>query len=433
MAGTTVLRLMLPIVAAVLFHSAAVLADDPSPADTGMPSIAGWEDFIAGLEALPAAMLAKLPQEMRNDPQIQQEVGRVIIESLTLSAIDVLGGDGDHPHFLPQLGELMNVGQPNADTIYRVARVTPGGTYRLRGKQGSINMPIIGQVGGAPSNSGENSDHPGPTRNYLDINSLKTDADGNFDVLLSAKRPDGYQGDWWELHPQTAKLLLRMVSSDWENEQDPTFSIERIDIPAGKSRPSAAELERRLRQLPVATRFMATMFVGHVAMLREQGYVNKMKILDVSQTGGLDGQFYYEGAYDLTDDEALIIEAKHPETCAYRSAILTNEVYETTDWYNNHSSLNGSQAKVDKDGMLRIVVSEKDPGVPNWLDTAGYPRGMVQGRWTNCSAQPVPSVKKVAVKDVRAQLPADTPIVTPEQREAIIRQRRSAFQQRPHW
>jgi hypothetical protein len=433
MAQTTVLRLLLPIAGAVLFNTATVLADDASPAEAGMPAIAGWEDFIAGLEALPAAMLAKLPQEMRSDPQIQQEVGRVILESLTLSAINALGGDGDHPHFLPQLGELMNVGQPNADTIYRMAHITPGGSYRLRGKQGSITMSIIGQVGTAPSDPEGNSDHPGPTRNYLDINSLEADAEGNFDVLLSPKRPKGYKGDWWALHPQTAKLLLRMVSSDWENEQDPTFSIERIDIPAGKSRPSAAELERRLRQLPMATRFMATMFVSHVAVLREQGYVNKMKILDVSQTGGLDGQFYYEGAYDLADDEALIIEAKHPETCTYRSAILTNEVYETTDWYNNHSSLNGSQADIDKDGMLRIVVSEKDPGVPNWLDTAGYPRGMVQGRWTGCSAQPVPSVNKVALKDVRAQLPPDTPVVTPREREAIIRQRRSAFQQRPHW
>ena len=97
----------------------------------------------------------------------------MILESLTLSAINALGGDGDHPHFLPQLGELMNVGQPNADTIYRMAHITPGGSYRLRGKQGSITMSIIGQVGGAPSDPEGNSDHPGPTRNYLDINSLE--------------------------------------------------------------------------------------------------------------------------------------------------------------------------------------------------------------------------------------------------------------------
>jgi len=119
----------------------------------------------------------------------------------------------------------------------------------------------------------------------------------------------------------------------------------------------------------------------------------------------------------------LIVEAKVPAKCVYRSLILTNELYETTDWYNNYSSLNDSQAKPDKDGVLRIVVSATDPGVPNWVDTAGYPRGLVQGRWTHCNSSPVPSVRKVAFTEVRTQLPSDTPIVTPAQREALIRER----------
>src|SRR3546814_11303144 len=77
----------------------------------------------------------------------------------------------------------------------------------------------------------------------------------------------------------------------------------------------------------------------------------------------------------------LFRSSKVPAKCGYSSLILTNDIYETTDWYNNLSSLNGSQVHIAKDGMLRIVVSAKDPGVPNWLDTAGYPSGAVQGRW----------------------------------------------------
>jgi len=72
-------------------------------------------------------------------------------------------------------------------------------------------------------------------------------------------------------------------------------------------------------------------------------------------------------------DEALILEAKVPARCTYWSVILTNEIYETTDWYNHQGSLNGSQLRVDDDGIIRVVISAKDPGVPNWLDTAGYP------------------------------------------------------------
>jgi hypothetical protein len=87
-----------------------------------------------------------------------------------------------------------------------------------------------------------------------------------------------------------------------------------------------------------------------------------MKALHVSQMGGLTGQSYYLcGAYDLNDDEALVVAAKVPQKCQYSSMILTNNINETTDLYNNHSSLNGSQYHVDKDGMLRVVVSAKDP------------------------------------------------------------------------
>ena len=145
------------------------------------------------------------------------------------------------------------------------------------------------------------------------------------------------------------------------------------------------------------------------------------------------GQFYYEGAYELNADEALVVEAKVPDKCTYWSIILTNDIYETTDWVNNQSSLNGTQAHVDRDGIFRAVVSAKDPGVPNWLDTAGYATGAVQGRWTECSAQPIPTVHKIALADVRKSLPADTPTVTTAQREQTIRERRMQAQLRPLW
>lgn len=122
-----------------------------------------------------------------------------------------------------------------------------------------------------------------------------------------------------------------------------------------------------------------------------------------------------------------------PTKCDYRSLILTNEIYETTDWYNNHSSLNGAQAAPDPDGKLRIVVSAKDPGARNWLDTAGYPRGIIQGRWTGCDSQPIPTVTKVKARDVLKTLPKGVATVTREERQKILRERRRALLERPHW
>jgi hypothetical protein len=395
-------------------------------------SVAGWDELIEGLRTLPHRMLAKLPEDARRDPQVQQEVGRLALQAFTSSALGALANDPDHPAFVTQIGQVLNVGQPNADTIYRVARIASDGVYRLRGLIGSLRMFNISQSPPSPGDPGFDPGVRGP-RTAHDIATLRVDTTGRFDVILSAERPAGHAGDWWKLEPTTNKLLLRMVSADWQGEKDPTLSIERLDMPVARPWPQARELEARLRRLPVSINFIALLFVDHVEMLRRDGFINKLKIFDVSQMGGLTGQFYYEGAYDLADDEALIVEATMPAQCRYRSLILTNGIYETTDWINNQSSLNDAQAKADADGVLRIVVSARDPGVPNWLDTAGHSQGLIQGRWFDCDTQPIPSVRKVMLAQLRTALPPETPVISPAEREAIIRDRRRAWQERPLW
>lgn len=394
-------------------------------ADT-VPAIAGWDAMVDGLRDLPRQMLARLPADQQNDPQMQQEVARLALAALGSVTLDTLGGDADYPQFLPTIGQVLGVGQPNADTIYRAARISPTGVYRLTGTRGSLNQAVIGQV--VPRNA-----ETGQGRAHLDINALPVDGEDRFSVIISAQRPEGYTGEWWELRSAANRLLLRLVSYDWASEVSPTLALERIDQPMGRGRVPAAVLEQRLRAMPVAMGFLGPMFVDHAEQIRAEGYVHRFKPLDMTSGGGLDGQYYYETVYDLADDEALIIETEVPAVCPYRSLILTNEIYETTDWYNNHSSLNGHQAPVDSDGRWRIVVSARDPGVRNWLDTAGYGEGMIQGRWTQCSSTPIPSITVVPFAELAAHLPADVARVTPEERDEILRARRQAMMQRPHW
>ncbi|MET0240908.1 MAG: hypothetical protein ABW184_13540 [Sphingobium sp.] len=404
-----------------------------APTPAAAASVPGWNEFLDGLRDLPAKMLARLPEKDRNDPQVQQEIGRLALSAVAGASISALASDPDHPSFIPSLNNYITVGQPNADTNYRSVELTPGGSYRLRGRRGTMRQVRIAQAGPIPKQTPGTVNLGAKRWATHDLNALKVDKDGRYDVILSPARPAGYTGDWWQLDPVSNRLLLRMVGSNWGHEVEPTLSIERIDAPAVRPRPAAAILEAKLRAIPTAAGFIAPLLVGQVEKLRQEGFVNKLKGSDFANMGGLLGQYYYEGAYELADDEALIVEAKLPDKCLYRSILLTNEIYETTDWYNNHSSLNDTQAKADADGMLRVVISARDPGVPNWLDTAGYPKGAIQGRWTECSSQPVPTVRKVALADVRKSLPAGTPTVTAEQREQIVRDRRAALQQRPLW
>jgi hypothetical protein len=432
--GTALLAIgaaLLPVLAPKAAPTTSGAAPTPAapPASGAVP---GWTDFLDGLKDLPERILARLPADQRNDPQIRQEVGRLALSAVAAATIDALASDPDHPVFLPQINNYITTGQPNADTNYRSAKITPGGVYRLRGRRGSINQSRIAEVGPRPKQT-EGSVNLGKPRPVHDLNTLKVDAEGRYDVLLSSTRPEGYKGDWWELEPTSNMLLVRMVGSEWGKEEEPTLSIERVDIPAPRPRPAAATLEASLRSIPASAGFIAPLLVDRPAKLRAEGYVNKLKDVDFSQMGGLAGQFYYEGLYELKDDEALIVETKVPEHCTYRSLILTNEIYETTDWYNNHSSLNGAQAPADKDGVLRIVVSARDPGVPNWIDTAGYPTGVVQGRWMECSSKPIPTVRKVALSDVRKSLPAETRTISAQERDKQIRDRRATLQQRPLW
>ena len=407
--------------AAVPFAARAAGHEHHAPA--AAPAPAGWSELVENLRTLPARMLAKLPEAQRNDPQIQQEVARLALETLASTTLETIGGDGDAPQFLPSIGQVLNIGQPNADTIYRTTTLTPGASYRIRGVRGSLNQFVLAQVlpQGVPN-----------ARAHLHLDELKVDAAGRYDVLVSPVKPEGYSGDWWELNPGATRLMLRMVSADWAGEKSPTIAIERVDRPASRPRPPAARLEQRLRALPQQIDFLALMFVDRFEQLRAEGFVNKVKAF-TAPYGPLAGQFYYEGTYDLADDEALIVESPLPAHCPYRSLILTNEIYETIDWINNHSSLNLAQAAPDSDGKLRIVISAHDPGVKNWMDTAGHPRGIIQGRWTNCDSQPIPEVRKVKLSGLAGALPADVARVTPAEREAILRERRRAYLERPFW
>lgn len=384
-------------------------------------AIAGWQEFINSLSSLPDRMLAKLSPEQQQDPQIQQEVVRLALASLASNTLTALGGDGDAPQFLPVLSQVLNVGQPNADTIYRNCVIHADGSYRIRGRRGSLALAVISQI--IP----RTNDRP-----HLDLSTLNVNEEGRFDVLMSPNKPHGYTGDWWQLHPAAVQIMARLVSADWGKETEPTLTIERIDQPIQRRRTPADILEQRLRRLPVTVDTIALMSVDHFNQLQSEGYINSLKTLTLD-FGALAGQFYYEGTFELEDDEALIIESEVPTHCDYRSIILTNEIYETIDWYNNHSSLNAAQAEPDSDGKLRFIVSARDPGYKNWLDTAGYSRGVIQGRWTGASSHPIPQVHKIKLAQAGDYFPADSAKVTPEQRQLIISERRQALQERVIW
>ena len=122
-----------------------------------------------------------------------------------------------------------------------------------------------------------------------------------------------------------------------------------------------------------------------------------------------------------------------PVTPAYSGFHLSNLWGESLDYANHVSSLNGYQAETDADCAVRYVVAHRDPGVPNWLDTAGLPEGFMAMRWTY-SKKPdqLPTVKvtKVVFEDIGNHRPADVRRVSAGERREQIRIRQEHVQRR---
>ena len=102
-----------------------------------------------------------------------------------------------------------------------------------------------------------------------------------------------------------------------------------------------------------------------------------------STPGGLATQFSSAGHFDLGEDQAMIVTvpAAGPATAPYQGIQLGSMWYVSLDYINHQTSLTADQARIDPDSQLRFVISERDPGVANWLELTGHRRGYVQIRW----------------------------------------------------
>jgi hypothetical protein len=151
--------------------------------------------------------------------------------------------------------------------------------------------------------------------------------------------------------------------------------------------------------------------------------------MDMTEMGAAAENRPVIGRFELEDDEALVLEVQPPKG-VYWSISLGNPWLETIHYGRHQSSLNGHQAIIDADGIFRAVICATDPGVANWLDTAGHSNGAMLLRCVRTENAPVPNTRVVKVDDVLSALPADTTTTTPDERARIIEARRRAVHER---
>jgi hypothetical protein len=337
--------------------------------------------------------------------------------------------DPKRPVWAPLWNMAFNQGGPVPDYIYKWSEVEPEGVYRISGYRGTCRFVEVSEWVRRIMATSVAETKPAPGQ--YDLDDLTIGEDGYFSVIMSAKRPEGYDGDWWELHAETGALMMRSCSTDWRHEIDPRVAIERLD-PVAPSTPE--EIAERFAELPAWIEGMVCMMTDLARWYHNNFPINGLKVSPMgAATGGLTNQFYYDGSYVLEDDEALIIETELPRECRYWQMLVADDRFCTVDWFNRQSSFNDKTARIDTDGKLRAVISKQDPGVINWLDKADNAWGIIQMRFNKASDSPVPTAIKCKVADVRRHLPADTPVIDAEQRRKLLAERREGAQLRRFW
>ena len=71
----------------------------------------------------------------------------------------------------------------------------------------------------------------------------------------------------------------------------------------------------------------------------------------------------------------------HRRTCVFWNLCLWNPFLHTYDFTHEQVTINGAQVAYEPDGSWRIVISDTDPGRPNWVSTAGRSKGLIWLRW----------------------------------------------------
>jgi hypothetical protein len=364
-----------------------------------------------------------------DDPEYRADVYRQIMMQMSYGYFAFFHATPEHPDFAPLWNPVFTL-QPNPDDIYLYCPVRDDLTYRLSGNRGTVKMLLINTQGSLPGTPGE-VDHTGARYADIDDADLTLDAEGNFELLLSNEKPAGYSGDWLQIKQGATVLMTRYRSYDWINEVDPVMSIECLSPVPPKPRLTPDQIMQRIEMMAAMPAAAQRLFYHMQNQIKANVGVN---VFEPTRLGGaLSKQIYIPAVFEFDDGEALIIETDLPARRRYWNWQINDPYFNAVEYVYRLSSTNGHYAKVSSDGKFRAVISLEDPGVPNWLDPAGYPEGGIYGRWYDCDSEPVPTIKRVRLAELRDHLPADTAVVTPEERAEELRLRVRACQRRRRW
>jgi hypothetical protein len=333
--------------------------------------------------------------------------------------------DKDFPYFVRSATPYTKIGLDNPDTLYFSANIRDDAEYVVTGRRGTTT-DLSFQILNGNYSPAEVPD----SLNAFDDRDISINVDGTFELRFGPPNADAGP-NYFVLGPNASMLLAREVFSDWTATPG-TLRIQRVDRIGAAPPPPPAELPAK--RFAAAAKSLVTQLKTFLAF--PEWFYLKLPVNTMTEPrltpGGLATQYSSVGHYDLAEDQALVITVPVSDA-PYQGFQLGTMWYLSMDFINHQTSLTADQAHRDADGKIRFVVSERDPGVANWLECTGHQRGYLQIRWQRTSreftADDGPTVELVPFADVAAHLPYDQS-VTPDEWRARVAARQAAVADR---
>jgi hypothetical protein len=305
-------------------------------------------------------------------------------------------------------------GIDNPDTVYRVIPISGEERYVIRGRVGANRMT---------ENYFTLWDPNMASLDVLNGKTMEVASDGSFEITVDASTADG-RTNHIQSQPTARELYIRDVVLDWGRDDPNSFTIERLTTGGAAALTLDEQAEKTAEMMAHFANFTGKLSHG----------VGKMPANHFSlgwtadHTGGLRNQVYVMGRYELTPDEAFVIELSDGGA-DYFTVPLSNVWGTTFEILDRTGSLNKSQSIANDDGTYTFVVAGEDPGVHNWVDTAGMPEGILTCRMAEF---PVGGAREDLSVQGRVVQLSDLPSGLPEakDRTAQLAERRADYLRR---
>jgi hypothetical protein len=331
-----------------------------------------WREFC---ELLGAAGETILADGNPDDPLTRAEGFRMLTRLLRGALESTLeNGIAETPALVCTCHETIKIVGENPDNHYLGATLDGQYDYRIWGTRGdakwiSFNLFSAGGFGGGGPGTGAT----------LHEEQMEIAPDGSFELIVSQRV---HPGNWLRSEADTRSIAIRQTFLDKYHQEHAELHIERIG--AEGATPPVLDPTHLYHSLLYAGFYVKGVAdIGSQWATRQAQWPNVFTDeAELAETDKFkDPQIkWHQGYFDLADDEALVVEVM-PPACEYWMIALHNHWMETLDYVHHQATLNCHSAQLEPDGSVRFVIAHRDPGVPNWLDTAGHTNGTVGVRW----------------------------------------------------